>query len=72
MLMPGLDTYFLELSARVSLKGSTKGSSGGKKIQKFNIVNPFFLKKKRRSETKKIEVFLFNLECSCLVQIHIF
>ena len=52
MLLPGSDTYFLELRAHVSLKGATKVSFRGRKIQKFNVVNAFFLKQKRRFATK--------------------
>ena len=52
MLLPGSDTYFPELRAHVSLKGATKVSFRGRKIQKFNIVNAFFLKQKRRCATK--------------------
>ena len=43
-----------------------------KKIRKFSTFKAYFLNQKRRSETKKVEVSLTNLECSCLFQKHIF
>ena len=41
ILLPGSDTYFPELSAHVSLKGSTKGSFRGSKIQIFRCYYTF-------------------------------
>ena len=72
MLMPNLDTYFLEVSAHASLKVATENSYTGKKIQKLSILKFFFLKKKRKNATKKIEVSLINLPSLYLVQSHIF
>ena len=39
---------------------STKGSFRGKKTQKFSILKAIFLKQKRRSATKNVEVSLIN------------
>ena len=72
MLLLDSDTYFLELSAHVSLKEASNVSFRGRKIQKFSILNAFLLKQKRRSAIKKFEVFLINLVLLYLVQLHIF
>ena len=53
-------TYFLEVSAHVSLKVAAEGSFRGKKIQKLSVVNTFFLKQKQGSATKSTEVFLIS------------
>ena len=53
MLMPGLDTYFLKVSARVSLKAATKGFFRGQKIQKFSIAKVNFSKVKMRESYQK-------------------
>ena len=60
MLISGLDTYFLEVSAHALLKVATETSFSGKKSQNFQ-------KQKRRSMTF---VFFIILERSYLVQIH--
>ena len=39
---------------------STKGSFRGKKTQKFSILKAIFLKQKRRSATKNVEVSLIS------------
>ena len=62
MLISGLDTYFLEVSAHALLKVATETSFSGKKSQNFQ-------KQKRRSMTF---VFFIILERSYLVQIHTF
>ena len=60
-LMPDSDTYFLVVSARVSLKVATKDYFRDKETMK-----------KRSSTTKKIEISSINLECSWQVQKHFF
>ena len=55
-------TYFLEVGARISLKVVTKGFLRGKTTLKIYILKVVFLKRKRRSATKKIEVSLINLQ----------
>ena len=42
MLMSGLDTYFIEVSAHALLKAATKSSFRGKKNGKFSIFRLFF------------------------------
>ena len=71
MLLSDSDTYFLELSAHVSLIVATKVSFKGRKIQKFSIVNAFFLEQKRKSANKKFGVLLINLTLLYLVKLHI-
>ena len=66
------NTYFLEVSAHLSLKVVTKASFRGKEVLKFSIFKVFFLKQKRRSATKNNEVPLMNLTLLYLVQLHIF
>ena len=61
MLIPGSNTHFLEVSAHVSLKVATKGSSRGEKVWKFSIFKDFYLKQKRRSATKNNKVSFMNL-----------
>ena len=56
--IPCSATYFLEVGARVLLKVAAK--------------ELFFSRKKRRSATKKLEMFLINLALLYLVQLHIF
>ena len=65
-------TYFLEVSPRVSLRVVTNGLFRGKKSLKISIFHAIIVKKKQRSQSKKTEVSLTNLECSCLVQKCIF
>ena len=72
MFIPCSATYFLELGACLSLKLATKQSFRDKKNYVNLDLQAIFLKQKRRSATKKIEVSLKNLECSCLAQKHIF
>ena len=69
--MAGSNTYFMEVTAHVSLKGPTKVSFRGKKIQSFSIVNAVSLKQKRRSATKNIEVVLISFALLYLVQLYI-
>ena len=49
ILMPGSDSYFLEVSAQVSLKVATKGSFTGKALGGEKTE-----KRKQRNATKKI------------------
>ena len=56
MLLPASDIYFLEVNAQVYLKVATKGYFRGKKLREFRFYR-FFLKQKRKSVTKKLEVF---------------
>ena len=56
MLLPVSDIYFLEVNAHVYLKVATKGHFRGKKLREFRFYR-FFLKQKRKSVTKKLEVF---------------
>ena len=71
MIIPDLDTCFLEVRAHVSLKVATNDSFRGKQIHKFSILS-LFLKQKWKSATKKIEVLVINFASQYLVQLHIF
>ena len=42
MLMSGVDTYFLDVSAHALVNIAAKGSFRGKKIRKFSIFRLFF------------------------------
>ena len=59
--IPCSDTNFLEVGARVSLKVATKGFFRGKKNSENLAFLIIFVKQKRRSATKKSEMFLMNL-----------
>ena len=72
MLLPDSDTYFLEERVHFSLKVATKGCLGGTKKTPKILDFTVFLKQNGRKGTKKFKVSQINLECSCLVQIHIF
>ena len=65
------NTYFLQVSAHVSLKVATKGYFRGKKNSETLDIWLVFLKEKRRSAIKKIEVSLTNLALLSLAQQHI-
>ena len=71
MLMSWATSDFLKVRARFSLKVATKGSARSKNTENldFYVVFP---KQKRRSATKKFEMFLINLASLSLVQLHIF
>ena len=56
MLLPVSDIYFLEVNAHVYLKVATKKYFRGKNLREFRFYR-FFLKQKRKSVTKKLEVF---------------
>ena len=61
------ETNFLEMSAHVLLKVAPKGYFRSKKPQNISIVINIFLKQKRGSTTKKIEVvssIFMNITCS--------
>ena len=70
MLLPGSGTYFLEVSAHVSLKVATKVCLRVKKNSENLYFLVVFLKEKRKSVTKEIEVSLRNL--LYFFQLHIF
>ena len=53
MLMPNLETYFLEVSAHVSIKVVTSDSFKDKKKLEYLDFWIIFLKEKRRNATKK-------------------
>ena len=65
--IPCSDTCFLEVGARLSLKVATKGSIRGKKNSENLEMKITFLKQKRRSPTKKIDVSLIHLELLALL-----
>ena len=50
--MPGLDTYFMEVSVHVSLKVGTKGSFKVKKTKKIYIFKDFL--KQMECDFKKL------------------
>ena len=54
------ETNFLEMSAHVLLKVAPKGYFRSKKPQNISIVINIFLKQKRGSTTKKIEVVFIS------------
>ena len=62
--MPYSTTYFLEVSACVSLKVAMKVFFRGKQIQKFIFLEAYSLKQKRENATKPIYVFQSNLGSS--------
>ena len=61
MIISGSFTYFLKVGARFSLDVVTKACFSGKKIFKNLDFQYTFLKRKRRSVTKKIEVCAIGL-----------
>ena len=67
MIIPDLETCFLEVRAHVSLKVATNDSFRGKQIHKFSILS-LFLKQKWRSATKKnwstCHKFCITIPCS--------
>ena len=71
MLISGLDTYFLEVSAHALLKVATKGSFRRKKCENLAFLD-YFCETKRRSPTKKTEVSVRDLASLYLAQLHIF
>ena len=71
MILPGSDTYFLGVSAHVSLKVASDVLLVIKKRWKFRFLG-CFSKEKGEDATKKPEIFLINLEGSSLAQTHIF
>ena len=54
MLMPGLQTYFLEVSAPVLLKGMTKSSFIAKRSQRFRLLAYFYDAKAERYDKSKL------------------
>ena len=58
--IPFWASCFLKVSARVSLKVTTKASFRSKKTWKLSIFKAFFLKQNRRNASKKIEVSVIN------------
>ena len=71
-VIPFSATFVLEMSTQVLVKVATKGSFRGKKTWKICIFVAIFLKQKRWSASKTIQMYLAKLERSCLVQLHIF
>ena len=68
MLMSNLETYFLEVSAHVSIKVVTSNSFKDKKYLEYWII---YLKVKRRNATKKSKVSLINSKFPYPVEMHI-
>ena len=58
-MLERLNTYFLEVSADVSLKGGTSGIFRGKKHTKWQF-DAIHMKQKRRSLTKVADVFMLT------------
>ena len=56
--MPCSATHLLEVGTRVWLTVTTKVSVRGKKNSEILTFHVVFLKQKRRSATKKLEIFL--------------
>ena len=56
MLMPGSETYFLGVSAHVSLKVAIKGSFWDKRIRKLKTFKDF-LSKNRGVRPKEVKYF---------------
>ena len=71
MLMPNLETYFLEVSAHVSIKVVTSDSFKDKKKLEYLDFWIIFLKVKQRNATKKTKFYLINLEWPYPVEMHI-
>ena len=69
MLISGLDTYFLEVSAHALLKVATETYFNGKKSENLAFLGYFF-----RSKNGGVWILFFSiiLESSFLVQIHTF
>ena len=70
--MPGSDTYFLEVSAHVSLKVATKDSFRDNETIKIYIFRLFLQSKNGGVRSKKNRGFSDKSERSWLVQKHIF
>ena len=64
--------YHLEVRAPASLKAGTKASLRGKTNSENFDFQATFLKRKRRSKTKKTDMSATNLASLYLVQLHIF
>ena len=71
MLMPNLETYFLEVSAHVSIKVVTSNSFKDKKNLEYLDFWIIYLKVKRRNATKKSKVSLINSKFPYPVEMHI-
>ena len=71
MLMSGLDTYFLDMSAHALLNMATKGSFRGKKSENLAFLGYFSEGKTEQYDQGELCAF-YILECSCLVRIHTF
>ena len=67
-----LAMYHLEVRAPASLKAGTKASLRGKKNSENLDFQATFLKQKRGSKTKKIDVSAIDLASLYLVQLRIF
>ena len=63
---------FLQVGAQVSLKVASEGSFGGKKNSEKLRFLDCFPKQKRKSATKKFEIFLIILASLYIVQLYIF
>ena len=69
--IPCLARYFLEILARLSIKVATKVSSRVKINSQILDFKAVFPKQKRRSATKKLEMFQINLTSIYVIQLHI-
>ena len=69
MVMSGLDTYFMDMNAHTLPNIATKGSFGGKKIQKFSIFRLLFWRENGVVRPRWIMFFII-LERSWLARIH--
>ena len=67
MLISGLDTYFLEVSAHALLKVAAETSISGKKLENVAFLSYFL-----EAKTEEYDFFFIILERSYLVQIHTF
>ena len=72
MLKSWTATDFLEVSARVSLKGATNCSFRSKRTSKINIFEAIILNEKRRSAIEVIHVFEMVFEGLYILQLFIF
>ena len=62
----------LEVGARISLNAATKGFIAGKKSSENLDFSVAFLVQKRKSATKKFEIFFINLASLKVLELHVF
>ena len=74
MLLPGSDTFFLEVTARVSLKVATQGYFKGKKLWRFRFLGCFTKAKPKEywSSSEKFGITnFFSATCFPQVGVHV-